>query len=122
MGRGERSSCAGRLCIGLVFDVGGLGDKSFNDGAHRGLMKAQKELGVQVRTIEPGDGSDRESAVRQLASAGYDMVIGVGFIFTDDMRKLAAEFPDTKFSCIDYSAAPGDPPPPANLQGLRFRE
>ncbi|HUS69014.1 MAG TPA: BMP family ABC transporter substrate-binding protein [Kofleriaceae bacterium] len=122
MGRGERSSCAGRLCVGLVFDVGGLGDKSFNDGAHRGLLKAQAELGVQIRTIEPGDGSDRESAVRQLASAGYDLVIGVGFIFTDDMRKLAAEFPGTRFACIDYSAAPGDPPPPPNLAGLRFRE
>ena len=122
MGRSSRSSCAGKTCVGLVFDVGGLGDKSFNDGAHAGLMRAEKELGVTVRTIEPGDGSDRESALRQLASQGYDLVFGVGFIFTDDMRKLALEFPRTRFACIDFSVTPGDPPPPDNLTGLRFRE
>ena len=122
MGRSSSSSCAGKTCIGLVFDVGGLGDKSFNDGAHRGLLRAEKELGVTVRFIEPGDGSDRESALRQLASQGYDLVFGVGFIFTDDMRKLAAEFPETRFACVDFSFSPGDPPPPDNLTGLRFRE
>ncbi len=122
MGRSSRASCAGKTCIGLVFDVGGLGDKSFNDAAHRGLLRAEKELGVTIRFIEPGDGSDRESAIRQLASQGYDLVFGVGFIFTDDMRKLAAEFPGTRFACIDFSISPGDPPPPDNLTGLRFRE
>jgi basic membrane protein A len=91
MGRSSRASCAGKTCVGLVFDVGGLGDKSFNDGAYRGLMRAEKELGVTVRFIEPGDGSDRESALRQLASQGYDLVIGVGFIFTDDLANLAKE-------------------------------
>ncbi len=122
MGRSSRASCAGKTCVGLVFDVGGLGDKSFNDGAHRGLLRAERELGVTVRFIEPGDGSDRESALRQLASQGYDLVFGVGFIFTDDMRKLAGEFPGTRFACIDFSMSPGDPPPPDNLTGLRFRE
>jgi basic membrane protein A len=122
LGREGRTSCAGRLCVGLVFDVGGLGDKSFNDAAYRGLLRARDELGVRVRYIQPGDGSDRESALRQLASQGYQLVFGVGFIFTDDMRKLAAEFPDTKFACIDYSVTAGDPPPPPNLAGVRFRE
>lgn len=121
-GRSSRSDCAGKTCVGLVFDVGGLGDKSFNDGAYRGLLRAEEELGVTVRFIEPGDGSDRESALRQLASQGYDLVFGVGFIFTDDMRKLAGEFPETRFACIDFSMSPGDPPPPDNLTGLRFRE
>jgi basic membrane protein A len=105
-----------------VFDVGGLGDKSFNDAAYRGLLRARDELGVRVRYIQPGDGSDRESALRQLASQGYQLVFGIGFIFTDDMRKLAAEFPDTRFACIDYSFVAGDPPPPPNLDGVRFRE
>ena len=122
MGQSSRASCAGKVCVGLVFDVGGLGDKSFNDAAYRGLLQAEQELGVTVRFIEPGDGSDRESAIRQLASQGYDLVFGIGFIFTDDMRKLAAEFPRTRFACIDYSVSPGDPPPPDNLTGLRFRE
>jgi len=85
------------------------------------LLRAEKELGVGFRYVEPGDGSDRESALRQLASQGSALVIGVGFIFSDDIRKLAVEFPDTKFACIDYSANPGETLPP-NLSGLRFRE
>jgi basic membrane protein A and related proteins len=108
--------------IGLVFDVGGLGDKSFNDSAHRGLVKAKDELGVQTQYIEPGDGSDRESGLRQRAAKGDDLVIGVGFIFSDDITKLAKEFPKVKFACIDYSLPKGEAKVPDNLVGLRFRE
>lgn len=115
-------SPVGGTKIGLVFDVGGLGDKSFNDSAHRGLMRAKAELGVQVQYIEPGDGSDRESAMRQRAAAGDQLVIGVGFIFSDDITKLAKEFPRTKFACIDYNLPAGLAAPPPNLVGLRFRE
>jgi basic membrane protein A len=108
--------------VGLVFDVGGLGDKSFNDSAHRGLVKAAAELGVQTQYIEPGDGSDRESALRQRAAKGDDLVIGVGFIFSDDITRLAKEFPKTKFACIDYSKPASVDKVPDNLVGLRFRE
>ena len=108
--------------IGLVFDVGGLGDKSFNDSAHRGLMKAKDELGVQVQYIEPGDGSDRESALRQRAAKGDNLVVGVGFIFSDDITNLAKEFPNVKFACIDYNLPKGVDKIPDNLVGLRFRE
>lgn len=108
--------------VGLVFDVGGLGDKSFNDAAHRGLMKAKAELDAAIQYIEPGDGSDRESALRQRASAGDDLVIGVGFIFSDDITKLAREFPKVKFAAIDYTLPEGVDKVPDNLVGLRFRE
>jgi basic membrane protein A len=108
--------------VGLVLDVGGLGDKSFNDAAHRGLMKAKDELGVQVNYIEPGEGSARESALRQRAARGDDLVIGVGFIFSDDITNLAKEFPKVKFACIDYILPQGMDKPPENLVGLRFRE
>ncbi len=121
LGRGGQQRCTADVCIGLVFDVGGLGDKSFNDAAHRGLLRAKEELGIGFRYVEPGDGSDRESALRQLALEGNQLVIGVGFIFSDDIRNLAEEFPDTKFACIDYSATPGAEVP-SNLSGLRFRE
>jgi basic membrane protein A len=122
LGKGRGAAGGKRARIGLVFDVGGLGDKSFNDLAYAGLTRAQEELDIEARYVEPGDGSDRESAVRQLAGEGYDLVIGVGFIFTDDLREAAARFPQTKFACIDFSVIPGQPPPPANLVGLRFRE
>jgi basic membrane protein A len=111
----------GRVRVGLVFDIGGLGDKSFNDSAYKGLLAGIEKYGVETRTIEPGDGSERESALRELAGEGYDLVIGVGFIFTDDMKAVATEFPKVKFACVDMSAAPGDAIP-ANLVGLRFRE
>jgi len=109
-----------RARIGLVFDVGGIGDKSFNDAAYAGLLKAEKELDLSVRYIEPADGTDRESAVRELAAGGHDLVIGVGFIFSDDMRALATRYPDVKFACIDYSGPRENVPP--NLVGLPFRE
>lgn len=121
-GTAPPSSGGPTIRVGLVFDVGGRGDKSFNDAAYRGLEQAQAELPVEVRTISPADGSDRESALRQLAADGYDLVIGVGFVFTDDMRNLAARFPHVKFACVDYAVVPGAPPPPENLVALRFRE
>src|SRR3954463_4674335 len=112
--------------VGIVFDVGGRGDKSFNDGAYVGGTRAERELGAHVRFIEPGDGSDRESGLRLLAAEGMDLVIGVGFIFTDDITQLAKEYPNTKFAGIDYSVGvdkAGTPtPPPKNLAALKFRE
>ena len=112
--------------VGVVFDLGGRGDKSFNDGAYLGAERAEKELGVHVRFIEPGEGSDRESGLRLLAAEGMDLVIGVGFIFTDDLTQLAREYPNTKFAGVDYSVATdpaGNPvPPPPNLAALKFRE
>ena len=77
--------------VGIVFDLGGRGDKSFNDGAYVGGTRAERELGARVRFIEPGDGSDRESGLRLLATEDMDLVIGVGFIFTDDLTQLAKD-------------------------------
>jgi basic membrane protein A len=107
--------------VGLVFDVGGKNDKSFNEAAYRGLERARAELGVQVTFIEPSEGADRESAMRSLAASGVDLVIGVGFIFGPDIERLALQFPNVKFAGIDYSPSPGFTIPP-NLVGLRFRE
>ena len=56
-------------------------------------MRAEQELGAHVRFIEPGEGSDREAGLRLLAAEGMDLVIGVGFIFTDDLTQLAKEYP-----------------------------
>src|SRR5947207_11703984 len=80
--------------VGIVLDVGGLGDKSFNDGAYRGGTSAEKELGARIRLIEPGEGTDREAALRLLAAEHMDLVVAVGFIFTDDITQLAKEYPN----------------------------
>lgn len=108
--------------VGLVFDVGGRGDKSFNDAAYLGIQMAKDSLGVNFQYIEPSGGSDRESALRQLASQeSIGLIFGVGFIFTDDITNVAKDFPDKKFACIDYSYDPNKPLPP-NLIAIEFRE
>ena len=112
---------AGKAVVGLVFDVGGRGDKSFNDQAYAGLERAQKELGITFHTLQTGEGADREAAMRQLAAGDASLIFGVGFLFSDDIRKLAVEFPNKKFACIDYTVNPGDTLPP-NLVALKFKE
>ncbi|UCF79907.1 MAG: BMP family ABC transporter substrate-binding protein [Candidatus Eiseniibacteriota bacterium] len=117
--KAERSGAD--LKVGLVFDVGGRGDKSFNDSAYRGLERARDELGVSFEYIEPGEGSDRESALRLLASGEAGIIFGIGFLFTDDINAIARDFPHKKFACVDYSVTPGQEIPP-NLLALKFRE
>jgi basic membrane protein A len=107
---------------GLVFDVGGRGDKSFNDAAFAGLERAQKELGIAFEYLEPGEGADREASLRQLASDGsIKAIVGAGFIFTDDITAVAKDFPEKKFICIDYSIDPSKTIPP-NLAAITFKE
>jgi basic membrane protein A len=109
--------------VGLVFDVGGRGDKSFNDAAYAGLERAHKELNLPVESteyIEPGEGGDRESALRQLAAGPYDLIFGVGFLFSDDILSVAKDYPNKHFACIDMNVpAEGLPP---NVVALKFKE
>jgi basic membrane protein A len=107
--------------VGLVFDVGGRGDKSFNDSAWIGLERASRELGVRVEVMEPSGAEDREAAMRLFAARGFDLVLGVGFIFSSEMNVVARAFPASKFACIDY-APPADGVIPVNVAGLVFRE
>jgi basic membrane protein A and related proteins len=121
---GVAAGGSGRRRVGLVFDVGGRGDKSFNDAAWIGVERARRELGVEVELVEPGDGADRESGIRILAARGFDLVIGVGFIFSDDMYAIAKEYPATRFACVDYAkfGPTGFVAPPPNMAALKFKE
>lgn len=116
---GEGDGGAGEgMRIGLVYDVGGRGDQSFNDAAYAGLTQAQDELGVEIQDLEPsGGGEDREELLRTLAEDGYDMIIGVGFAFADAMAAVTADFPDTSFAIIDDASVEAD-----NLTSLVFAE
>jgi basic membrane protein A len=106
--------------VGLVFDVGGRGDRSFNDASYDGLVRAQRELGVAIEILEPASSEDRESGMRLFAARGFDLVIGVGFIFSSDVDRVARDFPAVKFTCVDYAPGAGGPPP--NVAGLDFHE
>jgi basic membrane protein A len=105
--------------VGLVFDVGGRGDKSFNDAAYRGLLEASRAHGVRFEVAEPAGAEDREAAVRLFAARGFDLVLGVGHIFTRDMTDIAGDFPGVRFACVDFAAPVSERP---NLLGLTFRE
>jgi basic membrane protein A and related proteins len=116
MGVAMNAGAEAKLKVGMVFDVGGKGDQSFNDSAYRGLQWASK-MGVNHVEIEPGADADRETGLRMIASQGYDLVIGVGFLFTDAIKAVAGEFPETKFAIID-----GFIPDVANVSSLLFTE
>jgi basic membrane protein A len=107
--------------VGLVFDVGGRGDKSFNDGAYEGLVRARAELGADVEYVEPSDSDDRAAALRLFAARGFDRIIGIGYVFSRDVDRVARDYPAARFACIDY-APPEDGHIPSNVVGLRFRE
>lgn len=103
--------------IGLVFDIGGRGDQSFNDSAAAGLDKAASELGTTNNEASANaDGSDREELLNLLATSGNELVIGVGFLFADPMAAAAAANPDVNFAIVDSVV---DAP---NVAGLVFAE
>jgi basic membrane protein A len=106
--------------IGLVFDVGGRGDKSFNDAAYEGVSRAERELGVEASYLEPASTEDREAALRLFAARGFDLVIGVGFIFSSDIEAVARAYPNVKFAGVDFAPGPNGIPP--NVAALAFRE
>lgn len=121
-GKKESENTDSKLKVGLVFDVGGRGDKSFNDAAYRGLEKAKQELGIEFEYIEPGPGADREAALRQFsARKDIALIFGIGFIFTDEITKIALEFPDKKYACVDYTVNPSKKIPD-NLLALVYKE
>ena len=116
LGLAGNALAGSKLRVGMVFDIGGKGDQSFNDSAYRGLQWASK-LGVSHVEIEPGADADRETGLRMIAGQGFDLVIGVGFLFTDAIKAVAADFPDTKFAIVD-----GFIPDKPNVSSLLFTE
>jgi basic membrane protein A len=112
--------------VGLVYDIGGRGDFSFNDSAAAGLEKADADLGVAFTEASPNDDGSNRAELLQLAADGNPIVIGVGFLFAGDAAAVAAENPDTNFAVIDDSMLDFSQDPPApfgdNVAGLVFAE
>ena len=112
--------------VAVVFDIGGRGDGGFNDSAYRGMEKAVSELGVRADYLEPAGSLEREAAIKKAAASDADVVVGVGFIFTDLITDLATRYPLKKFICIDYALrydSHGNVRPlPKNLAAVEFRE
>src|SRR4029079_13679906 len=112
---------AKKIKVGLVTDIGGLNDRSFNQLANAGLEKAKSELGIDGRVLTSKSNSDYVPNLSSLAQQKEDLVIGVGFLMADAMNTVAKKFPDTKFAIIDVDATTLKDKP-TNVTGLLFKE
>jgi basic membrane protein A len=117
----ESTPAAKKIKVGLVTDIGGLNDRSFNQLANEGLERAKSELGVDTRVLVSKANSDYVPNLSTLAQQKYDLVIGVGFLMADAMNTVGAKFPDTKFAIIDVDAT-GLKSKPTNVSGVLFKE
>ena len=109
---------AATLKAAMVTDVGGLGDKSFNDLSWAGLEKAKADLGVDTKVLTSKVITDYETNLTQLAGAGYSPVFAVGFLMQAAVNQVATSTPGTNFGGIDIALTPC----PSNFVGLTFKE
>ena len=110
-----------KIKVGIVTDIGGLNDRSFNQLANEGLERAKSELGVEGRALTSNKNSDYVPNLSSLAQQQYDLVIGVGFLMAEAIETVAKKFPETNFAIIDYSQA-AMKSKPKNVEGLLFKE
>ena len=90
--------------VGLVYDTGGRGDLSFCDASYAGATKAADQWKFELKEITPGQSTDIERVLRQLARLKYDLIIGVGFLFQAPMSRVAPDFPNINFAIVDAEA------------------
>ena len=114
-------TAAKKVKIGLVTDIGGLNDRSFNEAAYNGLKRAKAELGADIRVITSAKNSDYVPNLSALARQKYDLVVANGFLMAEAVETVAKAFPTTKFAIIDYSQAAMESKP-KNVSGLLFKE
>lgn len=107
--------------VGMVTDIGGLNDRSFNQLAHAGLKRGEKDLGAQIRVLTSQRNADYVPNLSTLAQQRYDLVIGVGFLMAEAMNTVAKRFPNVNFAIVDFSQA-GLKDKPTNVHGLLFKE
>jgi basic membrane protein A len=117
----QTKPAAKTIKVGLVTDINQLNDRGFNHLAYMGMLKAERQLGVQGRVFQSASASDYIPNLSTLARDGYDLVIGVGFAQGDAVDKVATKFPRTHFAIIDVDQS-SLADKPKNVVGLLFRE
>jgi len=90
-----------KIHVGIVFDIGGKDDRSFNAAAWQGVQRAAKDLPIVLRDIEPGTPNAIEPAMRAFAERNFDLIIGVGFAQAPSMEAVAKDYPNIHFAIID---------------------
>src|SRR3954447_16742520 len=117
---GSSSPAAQSIKVGLAYDVGGRGDKSFNDLAAAGLEKAQKDLSIETKELSAVQGESdqqKQDRLELLANAGYNPIIAVGFAYAKALGTVAPKYPNIHFAIIDDDSVKA-----ANVEGLLFHE
>ena len=120
-GSGTTGSSGGQtdgkaIKVGMVFDSGGRGDKSFNDSAYAGLERAKKELGIEFATVDSKAEKEYETNLETLSERGYDLVLAVGITQGEALKRVAPKHPDIKYAIVDADVK-GD-----NVRSLLFSE
>lgn len=112
-----------KIKVGIVFDIGGKNDRSFNAAAWEGVQRAERDLPICLYDVEPGNPTSIEPAMRAFAEKGYDLVIGIGFAQGPIMQKVALDYPNIKFAIVDGVIFEKDGKTPlSNVASLVFRE
>ena len=99
----EEAAPAEEFKIGLVTDLGGVEDQSFNQSAWEGLQRAAKDFGVEVNYLSSATDADYAPNIETFIDEEYDLIISVGFLLADATRAAAEANPDVKFAIIDDS-------------------
>jgi basic membrane protein A len=107
--------------VGVVTDIGGLNDRSFNALANKGLQDAIQQLGVQGRVLISKSNADYVPNLSTLAQQKYDLIVGVGFLMAEALNTVASKFPQSNFAIVDFSQA-ALKSKPKNVEGLLFKE
>jgi basic membrane protein A len=99
--------------VGIVFDIGGKDDRSFNAAAWNGVRCAETgrlpdgaacgkpSLGILLRDVEPGTPVNIEPAIRAFAERGFDLIVGIGFAQTPIIDTVARDYPKIHFAIVD---------------------
>ena len=112
-----------QIRVGIVFDIGGKNDRSFNAAAWEGVRRAERELPICLYDVEPGNPTSIEPAMRAFAEENFDLIIGVGFAQGPIMQKVADDYPNIKFAIVDGVIFEKDGKTPKhNVASLVFRE
>ena len=104
------------LKVAMVFDSGGIGDKSFNDSANAGLTKAEQEFGFKAKRVDTKNEKDYETNLSTLAENGNDLIFAVGITQMNAVAAVAPKYPKVKFAIIDA------PVKADNVRALLFSE
>ncbi|MEO8041579.1 MAG: BMP family ABC transporter substrate-binding protein [Acidobacteriota bacterium] len=117
----RREGC--QIKVGIVFDIGGKNDRSFNAAAWEGVKRAEQDLPICLYDVEPGNPTSIEPAMRAFAERGFDLIVGVGFAQGPILKRVATDYPNIKFAIVDGVIMEDDgKTPKSNVASLIFRE